>query len=107
MTIAYVQEEIKAKVSQVLSDLSTIENCSSNASASKLCYMDTLNLGEALEYAKRLEKVAEPDAAPVEEEEVEPEWYTFEALLTPHTAKLLNGFCKLNGIKIRKPNKED
>ncbi len=110
-SLASVKTEITEKVLDIESGLGIIAEASADAIASLECYKRTLNLKEALDEGKKayelslkreaMKQMAEPKAD-IQETDEEAEWVSFRAFLTPTQAKALNGFCKLNGIKLEK-----
>lgn len=100
-TMAAAKEEIEAKVLHVNSEMDTLENYSCNPSVSKLHYMDNLNLGQALDYARQLDAVSK-QAAPEPHEAETALWLTFQVLVTGTQAKALKAYLVKNGIEMRK-----
>lgn len=103
--LSTVRSEIAEKVLQIESDLRILNDVSADALTSVEYYKVTLNLQDALTEGKRAVEIAkkrEQLTQNTEDDDEEPEWVSFRALLTSKTAKMLKGFCKLNGIKIEK-----
>lgn len=104
-SLATVKAEITERVSQIESDLRILNDVSADALTSVEYYKRTLNLQDALAEGKRAVEIAkkrEELTQTAEDDDEEPEWVSFRALLTSKTAKMLAGWMKLNGIKFEK-----
>lgn len=104
-----VEEEILAKIKHHTDEYKAIGNYSASPFEAQEYYKRTLDFAKAMAEGQRVVDVAEAKAKLVEtteEDASEPEWVSFDALVTPKTAKMLASWCKLNGIKIRKHGEE-
>lgn len=110
-SLSSIRDEIVKKVSEIESDLNIIADVSADLVTSEEYYKRTLDLQGAIAEGKKayeialkkeaMKQVAEPKAD-IPDTDEEPSWVSFRALITTAQAKALNGFCKLNGIKLEK-----
>lgn len=136
VSMKFIQEAIDTKLDQVAKDLAVIDSLPSYAFEARECYVDTLDLAEAVSEAHRLQEQAEKKAAWEAEQQkrkeeaaaaqIEPtqvmtnindpddieniparQWVSFQALLSADEAKALGAWLKNNGIRYRKPTKEE
>ena len=123
-----IQEEITAKLDQIVKDLVVIENLPSYAFEAKDVYINTLDLSKAVSESYRLAeqakkkaeweaeqekrkaeaaaiKPAEPadiPCTPTPEAPPEKEWIKFQALLSIEEAKALGQYMRDHGIQYKK-----
>jgi len=108
-SMASIKDEIEAKINHHIEEFNSLANYSASPFEAQEYYKRTLNFHDAMAEGQRVVEIAKAKAKLVEnteEDEDAPEWLAFEALVTPRTAKMLAGWCKLNGIKLRKHTEE-
>ena len=103
-SIASIKDEIEAKIAHHIEEFNSLGNYSASPFEAQEYYKRTLNFHDAMAEGQRVVDVAKAKAKLTEntEEDEEPEWVSFRALLTTKTAKMLAGWLKLNGIKFEK-----
>ena len=103
-----IEEEILAKIKHHTDEYEAIGNYSASPFEAQEYYKQTLDFAKAMAEGQRVVDVAKAKAKLVDDMEADEThlWVSFEAFVTPRKAKMLNSWCKLNGIMIRKPGEE-